>query len=148
MAKKNKRPPRFLEVGFRDNDFMLPVLQGLERLWYYIHEDSCSVLDCDVASVIYDLDKDKMLLPLLQFSIDVAYLDQKIEHVTRGINKRNWKKMKLMDWDVVSSRDHGSITKEYLKLDIKFHADSRFSDEWQNSEHAALDMITGKAWTF
>ena len=133
----------WLEVQYHDNDFSWPVERGLERVWNFINENNRH-LGADISKIFARLHREKKLAPLFQRAFVLEELMGDVEFATRGLESPRIYK----DGAEIKRKVSDKIS-EYIMLDeIKFHKTDKFTNTCQNGEHAALNLLTGKARSF
>jgi len=121
---------KYLEIDFKDNDFCNPVQDALKKLWQFVNDNILNWKGKTEEEVIVHLNEVDLLKPILARLIDLEYMANEVEWITRSVNKEPPPVM-------------GSITDRYLTFTLIFHEGKEFLDEWQNMEHAALGLKNG-----
>ena len=129
----------FLEVKFHDNDFGRSLIDSLERLCKMIHYNNHGLTE-----IFIKLDQAGALKTMIERLWVLEHLSYDVEYATRGLD---WAQV-----DFKSSKIEGpfddTFYSDYLSCELEFHDTKEFTDKWMNSEHACLDLDTGKAITF
>ena len=139
--------PRFLQVKFGDNDFGFPMEAALARLWGWVHKNNghlVRVVPRSIPQMFVELHKSGVLTTLVDRLFVLETLCSDIENATRGLY---WE---TVDWDTktIIGSLNAKQYESYLSCDLSFHADKSFASEWQNGEHAWLDLNNGEVETF
>ena len=140
---------RYLRVSFGDNDFGIPVSDALQRVWLWVNENNSHLLEGRTVADLFELlHKQGALSVLLERAIDAEYHYRDVEFATRSLYTIDFPDSLPINWENhVVKKEFRSITDEYLTIDLSFHDDKKFAQEWANGEEAALDLQTGEVTT-
>jgi hypothetical protein len=128
-------PYKYLEIAYGDNDFCIPVKEALKKIWEFVNGNIHNWKGRTEEEVFVYLHKAGLLEPMIARLIDLEYMANEVDHITRGpaygrIQKEPPPAM-------------GSVTERYLHFTITFQEGKEFLDEWQDMEHAALGLKNG-----
>lgn len=135
----------FLEVKFHDNDFGGSLIDALERLWKMIHVNNDGfTVPPFISDIFIKLDQAGALKTMIERLWVLEHLANDVEYATRGLydEQTNWEDSKI------EGPFNDTFYSDYLSCELEFHDTKEFADKWENSEHACLDLSTGKAMTF
>jgi len=143
-----------LEIVFHDNDFGWPVSKAVKTLWSFIHENNGHLLrggkypsrpDApSIEEVFKELHKAGALRTLLTRLYVLADQESHVEFLTRGLHREavNWAEK------VLEKPGELHIEETYINFKFRFHEGDDFMWEWKNSEHCALNLVTGAVRVF
>ena len=155
MPKKKKKEPIFLEVKYGDNDFGWTVAEAMERLFNDI-ADNTTYRSKNIYNYhsLYKYFKilhlENALDPMIRGYVAAYSVINSLEFCSRGL-KDGRTPFASPDTIKESTKPEGEYEKCFGYLTDfkpKFHMNGEFATVWQNGEHCALDLITGKAFTF
>lgn len=126
---------RYLIVQFYDNDFGIPIIAALQRLWSYINNNNHSNMR-SIAEIFERLHESGSLEPMILRLFILENLCGDVEFETRGLY---WEEV---DWN----KDIPElIPSDYLSCSVDFT--DQCPMEWQNGECAWMHLETGQAET-
>ena len=145
----------FLEVKFHDNDFGRAMTSSLERLWKWVVSNNGHMTPrskyLTISEIFLKLHEKEALEHIFKRMFVLESMLSNIEFETRGLYHKEdsypfWKEGKKIDSDkMIETLKHYY---GYMNIKIEFHNDKEFAKEWQNGEHAWLNIDTGEVETF
>ena len=145
----------FLEVQFSDNDFGLPLVAALKRLWGWVHKNNTYMIVAGfsartVPQMFEELHKAEVLEGMIKRLFVCETLAFDIEFATRGLAEERINTQWIQMTKRFATISHKELdkTQSYLQISVCLHDTNDFTKEWQNAEHAWLNLETGEADTF
>lgn len=139
----------FLEIKFHDNDFGTDIMEAIRKIYNYIHSDIFHH-SCDnkrtVTEAFLHLHEQGLLIQMIKKQVTALALCHDVEWCTRGVYNKEYDTMHNKIKPLTEEVDR--LQKYFDGMELEFHEDGEFTLNWQNYEHAYIDLEHGNSGVF